>query len=590
MNDLDQTAAAGAGLDVQIPAWQLYLSQPEKAIALATDMLRGASAFTPQLAWAALARAMAQCRSAEIRADPQAIAADFAAARRGFESANDVRGLRLTWLDKAAIAMRMGHWEEALAQYEALIGRFDLSTLHTDNFYLLYGLATAYVYNGRLEEGLRFGYASLHLAEQSNMPAQFATAALPMGVALMAAKDHEEADALLERAIEQAQMAGSAFLSKTLRNNRAVALRRLGRLEEAWEQLRLVLAEPCAMIGGQHFAHFNAAEFFLKRGDTRRAAEHLQIARRIAQPTADDKLSQVKLHFIAGAIASELAARSEALAEFAAVDRLLPEVSALRFNDRAEFYDAYARELARDGQYQEAFEAQRKAAGQYRASIDVVNRVRRFSMRVRDEINRTNAALAHEARERRKLQSVNLMLRKQIDDSLLEAESLRREASYDPLTGTFNRRYLDSTLPDLLRLSQQAATPFALVMLDLDRFKSINDQHGHLMGDAVLRGFARLAKDNLRGFDIIGRYGGEEFCLALIGCGPESAGQRLEGLLARFHGTRFMHEGSGLTGLSFSAGVAVYPEDGTTVDTLTSRADRRLQAAKKQGRRRVVIK
>ena len=122
--------------------------------------------------------------------------------------------------------MRMGQWPVALVEFEALIGRFDLNTLDGDNFYLCFGLSTAYVYQGRLEESLRFGYAALHLAEQLDLWPEFAAAAMPLGVALMAAKDPEEADTILEEAIAIAVRADSPVLTKVLRNNRAVALRR----------------------------------------------------------------------------------------------------------------------------------------------------------------------------------------------------------------------------------------------------------------------------------------------------------------------------------------------------------------------------
>ena len=569
-------------------AWRLYLSRPEQSIRLAGEVIAASAANTSrECGWAHLVRGLANCRSIESLPEVERIHADFARAARIFADTGDERGLRLTKLAPAAIAMREGKWPQALREFETLIGQFDLNTLNVDNFYLFFGLSTSYVYQGRLEEGMRFGYSALHLAQQLDLLPEFAAAALPLGVALMAAKDPEEADVLLEDAVASAERAGSPVLIKTLRNNRAVALRRLGRLDEALELIDLVLAEKAAMIGGQQFAHFNAAELFLKHADLAKAEHHLHIARKLLSEQGALGLDLVKVHYIEGVIASRRGHLGSACKEFAIVDQMLPDVSALRFNDRAEFYDEYADALARAGRMAEAFATQRKSSGLYQNSLTVVNRVRRFAMRVRQEISRVNADLVRETIERRQLQVINLQLREQIDVAMSEAEKLRDQASHDALTEIFNRRYLDDALPNLLMLSQQSATPFAVVMIDLDHFKNVNDGSGHAMGDKVLAGFAQLAREGLRGSDIVGRYGGEEFCIALIGCGPDAALQRVSLLLEKFRSLEFDHEDTNLTGLTFSAGIAVYPEDGINVRDLTLNADKRLLRAKHAGRARI---
>ncbi len=569
-------------------AWRHYLSKPAEAIMEASEVIAGsATKASRECGWAYLSRALAQCRSMDKLPDVEKMRADFACAANIFSATGDERGARLAELAPAAIAMREHRWPQALKEFEALIGRFDLNMLDADNFYLCFGLSTCYVYQGRLEEGMRFGYAALHLAQQLDLSPEYAAAALPLGVALMAAKDPEEADNLLESAIASAERAGSAVLAKALRNNRAVALRRLGRLDEALGLIEAVLAEDAAMIGGQQFAHFNAAELFLRRSDLANAERHLNIARTMLAGQGASGLDLVKVHYIEGVIASRRGHLGSACKEFSIVDRMLPEVSALRFNDRAEFFDEYADSLARAGRMAEAFAVQRKSSGQYQHSLTVVNRVRRFAMQVRQEISRVNSDLVRETRERRELQVINLKLRDQIDAAMSEAEKLRDQASHDALTGIFNRRYLDDALPSLLLLSQQSATPFAIVMVDLDHFKNVNDVNGHIMGDKVLAGFAQLAREGLRGSDIVGRFGGEEFCMALIGCGPDAALQRLSLLLEKFRALEFDQDGARLAGLTFSAGIAVYPEDGINVPDLTVNADKRLLRAKQAGRSRI---
>lgn len=573
--------------------WRLYLSWPEVAYAIAArEIEHQRSAVEAGRAmvdgWPYLLRAMAQCRMMEKKAPAARIRADFQTARDAFALSGDTRGRRLAKLENAAIAMRFADWPLALEEFEALIGEFDLNQLDADNFYLFFGLATAYVYMGRLEEGLRFGYAGLHLARQLDLQAEIAAVTMPLGVALLAAKDPEESDTLNEAGINAADRIGSAGLSKVLRNNRAVALRRLGRYDEALELLTVVLASPAAMVGGQHFVHFNAAELHLKREEVDAAEQHFFEAKRLLEAQGAVGLDLIKVHYIAGSIARSRGQLATAIAEFNVVDRMLPDVSALRFNDRAEFYDEFADVLSRADRPGEAFEAQRKSSRQYQISLGVVNRVRRFSMQVRQEIHRVNAELARASDEQRKLQQANRQLRNKIETAIREAELLRDKASHDELTGVFNRAYLDTTLSGLLTLSLQSATPLALVMIDLDHFKEVNDHYGHAAGDEVLRRFGQHARAALRGSDLVSRYGGEEFCVILIGCGADAARQRISRLLDTLTAECFAPDYPDLHGVTFSAGIAVYPEDGVHGTELMRIADTRLLRAKRQGRKQII--
>ena len=432
-------------------AWQLYLSRPEEAAAAAAAIINVVG--TPdrhELGWGFLIRGLASCRALEQTFEATAVRANFATARVYFSTSGNSRGTRLTALCEGAIAMRQGNWPLARREFEALVGQFDLNLLDADNFYILFGLSTAYVYEGRLEESLRFGYAGMHLASQLELEAEFAAIALPLGVALMAAKDTEEADILFETAIDAAITARSPVLLKTLRNNRSVTLRRLLRWDEAHATLCSIENDPTAMIGGQHFLHYNAAELHLKRGDADAADKHFALAQHLLTAQGASGLDLVKLHYVEGAIANHRGQLDAAIAAFNKVDRMLPEVSALRFDDRAEFYDEYADVLARANRHKEAFEIQRKSSEHYLLGITVVNRVRRFSQQIRQEIGRVSAELHSESNERLKLLASNLALQSQVGKALSEAEILREKASHDGLTNLFNRRHLDETLPKLL--------------------------------------------------------------------------------------------------------------------------------------------
>jgi diguanylate cyclase (GGDEF)-like protein len=125
-------------------------------------------------------------------------------------------------------------------------------------------------------------------------------------------------------------------------------------------------------------------------------------------------------------------------------------------------------------------------------------------------------------------------------------------------------------------------------MCDLDHFKLINDTHGHLAGDEVLRVFAELLKKHARGSDIVCRFGGEEFVLFLPDMPPDVAYQRAEQLRTELAAKRITL-GAAVMQVTASFGVAAFPENGKTMDSLISAVDKAMYQAKEAGRNRVVV-
>ena len=180
--------------------------------------------------------------------------------------------------------------------------------------------------------------------------------------------------------------------------------------------------------------------------------------------------------------------------------------------------------------------------------------------------------------------------RKQAQDALLKSQALLREQSVrDHLTGLFNRRYLDETLPRELHMAQRRKAPLCVVMLDLDGFKQFNDSFGHGPGDSLLREFGRVLGERLRKSDISCRYGGDEFVLVLPDSSIADTHERVEQIRIFLKGLP-IHYGEQVFGmLTLSAGIAQSPEHGTTADELLRAADEALYAAKQAGRDRIVI-
>jgi diguanylate cyclase (GGDEF)-like protein len=166
-------------------------------------------------------------------------------------------------------------------------------------------------------------------------------------------------------------------------------------------------------------------------------------------------------------------------------------------------------------------------------------------------------------------------------------ETLRNQAIRDCLTGLYNRRYLEETLERELSRAKRKDKPLGIIMLDLDRFKQLNDTYGHEAGDHVLRTLGDLLQSHVRASDIACRYGGEEFVLILPEADAAVTFNRAEELRLAVEALPVFYRGQQL-GVTISLGVAVRPQHGDSGETLLRAADQALYAAKEQGRNRVV--
>jgi diguanylate cyclase (GGDEF)-like protein len=168
-------------------------------------------------------------------------------------------------------------------------------------------------------------------------------------------------------------------------------------------------------------------------------------------------------------------------------------------------------------------------------------------------------------------------------------ETLRTQSLRDPLTGLFNRRYLEASLERDVARAVRRSQPLAVLMIDIDHFKRFNDSHGHEAGDLTLSQFGELLASLSRSEDVACRYGGEEFTLVLQEADAGLALDRAEEIRRAAHHMAIEYRRQQLGPVTCSIGIASYPLHGDTPDQLIRRADRALYVAKGQGRDRVCV-
>jgi diguanylate cyclase (GGDEF)-like protein len=167
-----------------------------------------------------------------------------------------------------------------------------------------------------------------------------------------------------------------------------------------------------------------------------------------------------------------------------------------------------------------------------------------------------------------------------------QAEAFAHASVVDPVSGLFNRRYFHTRLEEELQRAQRHKTPVALLMIDIDNFKEINDRFGHIAGDTVVKGIAEILRRSLRKFDLCSRFGGDEFAIVMPGSGPESAANIAERVRQRIE--EYKAEDPELKDLRVTVSIGLSVTYDLSGRELIGRADQAMYAAKRSGKNRVI--
>ena len=536
-------------------AWQAQYAAPRDSHAWALEALAAAEAAGDAAvrAWAHLTIGYFELRY--VGADEARRSLEDAQA--GFLALADPRGTILSRNGLARARMMDGDCKGALAMFRANLEEDDGSLSTLDRFYTLNGMAGCLAALGDSAQSLGYMFEALGQLRTINARPQMATLLSNLGAELVAVGDYAEAESLLAEAVTLCGELQHPRLLVGVMANRADCLAHMGRVEEALPLARRIMqdAESPHLSSPEGNVYTTAAYVFLRNDCFAEAETALGLAEREAARHGGP--CAVWADYLR---ALDLEKRG---LEGDAIDRL--GKARAGFEDRTPLMlqglvlEFLAHLHARTGRFADAYALHKAFHEVYEARLGLGTRARYYAVQIRYELNRLRD----------------------------ERDRAREEALRDPLTGLYNRRYLDTVLGNLVSLFSRTGQPLAVAMADLDDFKRVNDACGHPFGDEVLKAVARIFAEGTRAGDVVCRYGGEEFCLVFPNSTPDDAVKRMESFLERLRATTVRLGDTERAGITFSAGVVGFPDQGGTPEDLIGAADRWLYEAKRTGRARV---
>ncbi|WP_374536515.1 diguanylate cyclase [Chitinimonas taiwanensis] len=532
--------------------------------------------------------------SYQMRHGDRALAeAEFHALKRQFEQSGDLLGQMRASFGISALYGRAGRVEESYAELICYLA--DLNDADpVDATMIFNALGASSVDAGQLDEGMRHYYRALRAARQLDSPDHLALVLSNLGDAQHGAGNYEDAIRFLVEADSMVARSRLAALAPMVASNLAMCQLAIGAHEAAYETISpyLDMNAHTVRIGRSDAAFFQAiaAHTFAAHSDWQQARAMLDKSLQSAEQSGDVKVV-THCFWVLGLVERGCGHLEEALAALREAQNRLDQ-------QHDPYYQIQIpRELARThaalGQWHEAYIAMERYQQYYQRIQGSAARARTQMTQIQSELSEAErerdfarVKQAEAERARAELEMLNRELAAKVVEIERLQEQLREQAIRDPLTDLYNRRYLQQALASELQLAERRHYPLCVVLIDLDHFKSVNDRHGHPVGDQVLIELANLLRANIRGSDFACRFGGEEFCLVLSDIGQELALTRTQSLLAAFSALQFC---SGLSGQTFSAGIAQYPLHGREAQALLRVADQALYRAKAAGRNQVLL-
>jgi diguanylate cyclase (GGDEF)-like protein len=567
-------------------AWELCYLDPLQAAELGRTVAAEGGAQAHE-GW--LQVALAEVRVGEVA---QASAA-LQLARRGFADLADDTGLTLCDEVQAIVLRRAGEHQGA-AQLQAVIdSRTGLQLQPLHRFIGHNSRAITAKLLGQHDEALRHFYAAVDCAARTGWPGPQITALSNLGGYHQDLYNLDDARRLTEQALALAREVGARQVIATAATNLIIIYHAAGDFQQARAMVEFLITHPEDLLPGALKRYgITLAMGHLGVGEIDHALHYLEGGAVTAVADGDGITQWAWLK------ARCLLARGDADGARRVAEATLHQRRDSQLIDQPYDMMALHRVLAdaceSKGDAVAALRYMRQAHALYEHLVGRSARARYIALQVAHELAEAQRErdLAMDSRrtvedDRRRLAELNAALQAQAAETEMLYTKLREQALRDPLTGLHNRRYLFEIAPGLLELARRQGSPVCVVLMDLDHFKLLNDTYGHHAGDLVLQRFSALLTQMLRRSDVICRHGGEEFVAVMPDIDTAGAEVVISRLLEAFQSQQTEMGKRRLPRGSFSAGIAIFPRNGHTLEQLLSRADRGLYSAKNQGRARI---
>ena len=447
---------------------------------------------------------------------------------------------------------------------------------------------------GQPDQALRHFYAALDAAQASGLPGALATALCNLGGYLQDLFSLDDAHTHTSHALKVAQDAGAAGGVVTAAANLIVIHHAAGQPAQARALVDLLLSQATA-VGPAALQHCTLALALghLSVGEIAAAQRYLDQGTQGGDHKGGDPVFHAWLQARCW-LSRSLPERARELTTRVLSDRQEQAHSDPPY-DLMELHRAAADACEAMGDLRGALACMRQAHALYEQLVGRSARARCITLQAGHELATAQRErdLAVDSRrtaveDHRRLAQLNDALQTKIEETQMLHSRLQDQAVRDPLTGLHNRRHLFDVAPGLLELARRNDRPLCVALIDLDHFKLLNDTFGHHAGDTVLQRFATMMSLVLRRSDVICRHGGEEFVAVMPDIDADGADAVLCRLLDEYQTPTALDTGTRrLPTCSFSAGIAIFPKHGQTLEQLLSRADRALYRAKSLGRARI---